>query len=141
VRDVCAAALHLAMHPAADGEAYNVSDDGRVDAIELARIVGSVMGTTPKILPPAPISVVRKALSGAARISTAAARRSGKRPFLEYDQVQYFGHNYLYSNDKLKRTGFRFRWPQPEPGLRETLRWYLDHGWIERPEARPVHRR
>jgi nucleoside-diphosphate-sugar epimerase len=137
VRDLAASALHLADHPDAVGEAYNVTDDGRIDAVELARVVAGVMGTTPRILPPAPIPVMRKVLSGAARVSAAAARRTGKRPVLEYDSVQYFGRDYVYSNDKLKRTGFRFRWPQPEPGIRATIEWYLRNGWVERPASAP----
>ncbi len=132
VRDLCRAALHLARLPGADGEAYNVSDEGRIDAVALARLVAVEMGVRPKMLPPLPIPLVRRGLSGAARLSRARASRTGARPFLEYDQVQYFGRNYLYSIDKLKATGFAFRWPQPEPGLRDTLRWYVDQGWIER---------
>ncbi len=130
VRDVCAAAIHLASYPAADGEAYNVSDDGRLDAIQLARIVADEMGSSAMILPPVPIALVRKTLSGVARVAMAQARRSGKRPLLEYDQVQYFGKDYRYSNEKLKQTGFRFSWPDPEPGLRATLQWYREQGWL-----------
>jgi nucleoside-diphosphate-sugar epimerase len=137
VRDLCAAALHLADYGPADGEAYNVTDDGRIDAVRLAHLVADVMGTSARILPPMPISAVRKALLGVARVTSAAARRQGKRPVLEYDQVQYFGRNYLYSTDKLKSTGFRFRWPDPEPGLRDTLAWYMEAGWLRR---RPVLR-
>jgi nucleoside-diphosphate-sugar epimerase len=139
VRDLCAAALHLAEHPDADGEAYNVTDAGRVDAIRLAQIVADEMGTTARILPPLPLGAVRKALSGAARLSMASARRKGTRPLLEYDQMQYFGRDFLYSIDKLMSTGFAFRWPEPEPGLRATLRWYVANGWLERrggPEPR-----
>jgi nucleoside-diphosphate-sugar epimerase len=132
VRDLCSAALHLAEHPAADGEAYNVTDDGRIDAIGLAELVADEMGTTARILPPMPLAAVRKVLSGVARFSMASARRKGTRPLLEYDQVQYFGRDYLYSTDKLKSTGFKFRWPQPEPGLRSTLNWYLANGWVAR---------
>lgn len=135
VRDLCDAALHLARHPGADGEAYNVSDDGRVDAVRLAHLVADARGTTARILPPAPLPVVRKALSGIARVTGAAARRQGKRPLLEYDQVQYFGRDYRYSSDKLKATGFRFAWPDPEPGLRATLEWYEAAGWLERAPA------
>jgi nucleoside-diphosphate-sugar epimerase len=141
VRDLCAAALHLSEYPEADGEAYNTTDDGRIDALELAKIVADEMGTTAKILPPAPLGVVRKVLSGAAKVSTRAAKRSGRRPLLEYDQVQYFGRNYLYSNEKLKQTGFRMRWPDPEPGLRATLRWYVDNGWISVPTKAGAKRR
>lgn len=43
--------------------------------------------------------------------------------------MQYFGRDYLYSNDKLKATGFEMEWPEPEPGLRAALRWYVENGW------------
>jgi nucleoside-diphosphate-sugar epimerase len=138
VRDLCRAALHLAEYPGADGEAYNVTDDGRIDAVRLARLAAAEMGKKPTILPSLPLGPLRKTLSGAAKLSMAAARRSGKRPLLEYDQVQYFGRDYIYSNAKLKQTGFEFELPQPEEGLRATLGWYVDNGWID---ARHVARR
>ena len=130
VGDLCRAALHLAEHPAADGEAYNVTDLGRIDAIELARLVAGEMGKKATVLPALPLGLLRSVLSGAARVSEALSARGGKRPKLEYDQVQYFGYDFSYSIDKLLATGFRFEYPQPEPGLRETLRWYRDQGWI-----------
>ena len=130
VRDLCRAALHLADHPAADGEAYNVTDLGTIDAIQLARLVADEMGGKVRVLPPLPLGALRRALSVAASVSGRLAARSGKRPTLEYDQVQYFGYDFRYSIDKLLATGFRFDYPQPEPGLRETLRWYRDQGWI-----------
>lgn len=136
VKDVCAAALHLARYERADGEAYNVTDDGRMNAIDLARVVADEMGTTAQILPPVPLGTMRWILSGAARASMAVARRKGTRPLLEYDQVQYFGRDYLYSNEKLKATGFRMRWPDPEPGIRETLRWYVENGWLRPARSR-----
>ena len=130
VRDLCRAALHLAALPAADGEAYNVTDEGRIDAVRLARLVADEVGKKARILPPVPLGPMRRVLSVAARISMAAARRSGERPLLEYDQVQYFGRDYLYDISKLKATGFSFERPLPEEGLRATLRWYRDNGWI-----------
>ncbi|MFN2388252.1 MAG: NAD-dependent epimerase/dehydratase family protein [Actinomycetota bacterium] len=140
VEDVCSAALHLAVHPAADGEAYNVTADGDMDAVRLARIVADEMGSEPLILPPVPLRALRKVLSGAARIGAVAARRKGARPLLEYDQVQYFGRDWRYSNAKLKDTGFRFAWPEPEPGIRATLRWYLDNVWLRPARARAAAR-
>ena len=130
VRDLCEAALFLSDYAAADGEAYNVTDDGRLDAVSLARLVADEVGKRAKILPAAPIGLTRRVLLRAARISMARARKKGGRPLLEYDQVQYFGHNFVYSNEKLKKTGFEMRWPHPEDGLRETLRWYIEQGWI-----------
>lgn len=131
VTDLCSAALFLAQSPGADGEAYNVTDDGRLDAVALARLVADELDKKARILPPVPIAATRKVLSGAARLSTGLARRTKKRPLLEYDQMQYFGRDYLYSNDKLKATGFEMEWPQPEPGLRATLRWYVENRWTK----------
>lgn len=130
VRDLCRAALHLATHPGADGEAYNVTDDGRIDAVQLARLVADERGTRARILPSVPLGPTRRALGVAAKAFAALARRRGGRPLLEYDQVQYFGYDFRYSNEKLKATGFRFDYPEPEPGLRETLRWYASQGWL-----------
>ena len=136
VRDLSAAALFLATYPGADGEAYTVTDDGRINAIDLARICADEMGKKPTILPAVPINATRRVLSRAARIDMAQARRRGKRPLLEYDQVQYFGRDFVYTNDKLKQTGFEMRYPQPEPGIRETLRWYVEAGWLPRPRTK-----
>ena len=136
VRDLCEAALFLSSYDGADGEAYNVTDDGRLDAVKLARLVADEVGKRPVILPPAPINSMRKILLRAAKVSMARAKKKGVRPLLEYDQMQYFGHNFLYSNEKLKKTGFQMKYPQPEPGLRETLRWYVDRGWIQTPRRR-----
>jgi nucleoside-diphosphate-sugar epimerase len=133
VRDLCRAALHLATCQVADGEAYNVTDCGRIDTVELVRLIADEMGAKPKILPPMPLGAMRRVLSVAARVSTAVARRAGKRPLLEYDSVQYFGRDYRYSTEKLKSTGFEFELPEPHEGLRATLRWYRDNGWIENP--------
>lgn len=130
VRDLCRAALHLAEYPRADGEAYNVTDEGRINAVELARIVADEVGKKAKVLPPLPLGALRAGLSAAAKVSAGVARRRGSRPLLEYDQVQYFGYDFVYSIDKLRATGFRFEYPVPEPGLRETLRWYRDRDWI-----------
>lgn len=136
VRDLCRAALHLAGYPGADGHTYNVTDDGRLDSVKLAHLVADEMGRKARVLPPVPLGLMRKTLSLAARASMALAARRGKRPLLEYDQVQYFGHDFLYSNEKLKRTGFTFDYPQPEPGLRETLRWYVERGWLAPPSEK-----
>ncbi len=130
VRDLTEAALYLAQYPHADGEAYNVTDDGDLTAVSLARLVADELGTDARLLPPIPLPAMRAALSGVARLSAAAARRTGRRPIVEYDQVQYFGRDWRYSNEKLKTAGFEMTYPLPEPGIRETIRWYVDAGWI-----------
>ena len=131
VRDLADAALFLSEYPEADGEAYCITDDGRLNAVDLARICAAEMGKRPVILPPVPLNLTRRVLLQVSRVLMRRARRKGTRPLLEYDQVQYFGRDFLYSNEKLKKAGFEMRWPDPEPGIRDTLRWYVDVGWLK----------
>ena len=136
VRDLTEAALYLWEYEKADGEAYNVTDEGRVSAVDVARICAQEMGRRPVVLPPMPLKAMRKVLSGAARMSMARAKKKGTRPLLEYDQVQYFGRDFVYSIEKLKATGFVMKYPEPEQGLRETLHWYVDNGWLKKPASK-----
>ena len=51
------------------------------------------------------------------------------------------GGDYRYSNAKLKGAGYQFRYPTARTGLRETISWYRQQGWLpERltlPNAQP----
>ena len=49
---------------------------------------------------------------------------------LEADTVSYFGVDFVYSNEKLKKTGYQFVYPDARDGLRDTLLWYRREGWI-----------
>jgi len=49
---------------------------------------------------------------------------------IEADTIQYLNRDFTYSNEKLKATGYRFVYPDPRPGLRDTLQWYRQEGWL-----------
>ena len=38
--------------------------------------------------------------------------------------------DFVYDNEKLKSTGYEFIYPDPRPGLHDTVQWYRDQGWI-----------
>jgi hypothetical protein len=60
---------------------------------------------------------------------------------LEADSAAYFGLDFRYSNDKLKATGYRFRYPEAREGVREVLGWYAREGWLDRaPQGMDRHR-
>jgi hypothetical protein len=104
--------------------------------VDLARLVAAEVGKRARVLPPLPVAALRRLLSGIARIDMARAKRRGRRPLLEYDSVQYFGRDYVYSTDKLKATSFTFEYPYPEEGLRATVRWYRENGWLAASEKK-----
>ena len=43
---------------------------------------------------------------------------------VERDPIEYVGRDFVYSNEKLKKTGYKFIYADARDGLRDTVRWY-----------------
>jgi nucleoside-diphosphate-sugar epimerase len=131
VRDVCSAALHLALTDAARGEIFNLNDDSQMTNIDFMRFMADLCGHTFVSLPPIPIATIKKLLIPIAEQLVKAFRRFGKGPSpLEPATIEYLGLDYTYSNQKLKSTGYTFIYADARDGLRDTVRWYKEQGWI-----------
>ncbi len=128
VNDVCRAALFLAEHPETDGEVYNLNDESPTTMIEYFQMMSRLTGKPFKLLPPVPMVLLKFGLTLMAKLG--ALRKKifgGKPPKFEKDSIKYFGVDFVYSIDKLKKAGFQFQYPQFEKGLKETLPWYRNH--------------
>ena len=44
--------------------------------------------------------------------------------------IPYTTGDYWFSNEKLRATGYRFRYPDPRVGLVETITWYESQGLL-----------
>ena len=126
VRDVCEGALHLAVTPAAKNRIFNLNDDSLMTNVEFFQYVAEVTGHRFMALPPVPMSVVKPALMAVARILTALRLPTPVEP----DVVEYLGEDFLYDNTALKSVGYQFRYPDARTGIKETIEWYRDQGWI-----------
>lgn len=132
VRDVVGAALHLAETESARGEVFNLNDDTLMDNVEFFRFVAEVTGHRFVALPPVPVRLLKTTLTALAHVLRFAADHVVRfAPPLEAGPIQYFGEDFLFSNEKLKKTGYRFLYPDARVGIRETLEWYRDQGWIK----------
>jgi len=128
VRDVALAALHLARHPAAKNEVYNVSDDTDMTTVEYMRAMAKMYGKPFVKLPPVPLKQLLSLLSPLLKAQFHLTRDVLKvRPLVEPDMLAYVTEDFRFSNDKLKGTGFEFSYPDARQAFPETLRWYLDH--------------
>ena len=130
VRDVCRAALYLAEHEAGKGEVFNVSDDSTISSIDVLRFIAEITGHRFVMLPPVPIEALRPLLRLVARGVVWLSQLTGTQPPLEPDVVEYLGRDFVFSNEKLKATGFRFLYPDARDGIRDTIRWYRENGWL-----------
>lgn len=133
VRDVVRAALHVAQDDRALGEAFNVNDDSLMSMVDFLRAVSEITGAPFISLPPLPVAVARPMLQAAAKLAGVISHRvTHGSPVLEEDSVSYFGHDFVYSNEKLKKLGFEFLYPDARVGIEETIAWYKEQGWLDR---------
>jgi nucleoside-diphosphate-sugar epimerase len=59
------------------------------------------------------------------------AKRLNTRPLVDVDMVAYTRHQYFFSNEKVKRLGFIFKFPEFRSATKDTVDWYLKNKWLE----------
>ncbi len=133
VKDVAGAAMHLLENPQADNEFFNVNDDSKYTMIEITRLIAAAFNRPFVILPPIPIGPVKDLLMVIAHLDQYILSPAiGKKlTQLEEDTVAMFGEDFLYSNEKLKATGYQFKYPDPKQGILETINWYKEIGYFK----------
>ncbi len=135
VQDLVRAAEFLADAPAEKvvGEAFNVISDCGFQE-EFMACIAQVLGADYSYISvPWFIYVVLARITynrAVARMERLA--RKGKRPRYDAPMAEYITHQYFFSNEKIKRLGFTFDYPDMFKGTKETVYWYLAHGWLER---------
>lgn len=129
VKDVAGAAVHVLDANKTSNEIFNVNDDSRYSTIEVMRIVAAAFNRPFMLLPPIPISPVRDIMRFIAGLDKLIAKKTGKKlTNLEKDMLGFFGKDFVYTNDKLKGTGYKFLYPDPKQGILDTIKWYKEVG-------------
>jgi len=125
VRDVVDSALFLAGRKEAVGESYNVADDSHYTNEELLLYAAELLDVKihkfhiPSLL-----------INFMVWWSEWKAKLEDKKPALERDAVKYLFHDYWLDNSKIKELGYKLVYPDVKEGLKETIRWYKDEGWL-----------
>lgn len=131
VKDVTNAALFLATNQKANGEAYNLNDDTQMTTLEFGKYMAELSKRPFVKLPPVPTGVIRPVVAKAASLlQFVSLNLLKKQPKLESDTVQYLGRDFAYSNEKLKKLGYKFSYPEARSGIKETVNWYQKNGWL-----------
>jgi nucleoside-diphosphate-sugar epimerase len=126
VEDVCRAMIYAFDHDAMIGEAYNVADDSRWTTAEFFNFLSRELFGAEKPFRHVPIQV----LGPVAAMSQLLAKGLGTKSKLEKDTLHYMSCDRIWDNTKIKEAGFELKHPDLLPGMKETLRWYEDNGWL-----------
>jgi len=126
VDDLTEVLILAAIHPRASGEVFICGDPAALSLAGILGIVGSEYGRKVRILrvPVWPLFL-------AAAICETACRPFGIAPPIYRRRVAFFTKDRSFNTAKLReRLGYVYR-RTTEQGLRETARWYRDHGWVK----------
>jgi len=127
--DVARAALYLSTRPEAVNEVYNLNDDTDMTTVEYMQTMARLYARPFLKLPPVPLDRILAALKPLLTLQLKVARDVLKvAPLAEPDMLAYITEDFRYSNSKLKKTGFRFKFPDARMAFPETLQWYLGPG-------------
>lgn len=131
VRDLCRAALHLSERKEHGGTAYNVSHGGSLNQLQFFKTVAALFHKPFIEIPWLGIEDVDRFAQAAAKVSAFLAKRvTHRRPLIEKETLEFVRGTFIFPNDKLKRTGFKFRYADARKGLKETIEWYREEGWV-----------
>ncbi len=125
VKDVVRSALFLASKKEAVGESYNIADDSHYTNEELLLYAAELLGVKMR-----KFHIPALVINLMAWWSEWTAKLEGKKPVLERDAVKYFFHSYWLDNSKIKELSYKLIYPDIKEGLKETIRWYKDKGWL-----------
>jgi nucleoside-diphosphate-sugar epimerase len=127
IKDVCRACIHALNNDAMINETYNLSDDSRITTAEFFQMVCQAMFGQTKPFLHIPISILKSVTN----ISQLLTRYAGMKFRLEKGTLDYMSCHRIWDNQKIKDTGFVFKYPTIHDGLQETLNWYMDNGWFK----------
>jgi len=152
VEDVASAVACVLEKDETIGKAYNVADDTEVAWGDLLEVIERTIGIPPRERVPMskwrakwtahawrlwPESKREKLNRSLDRKWRALVEERGLVPMLsprlDRHAYDYWLADHVYSNDALKRLGFRLRHPDSRQGLAETIAWYLDRRWLPAP--------
>jgi nucleoside-diphosphate-sugar epimerase len=136
VKDIANAAIYLSDVKNYNGEIYNVIDDNDINMLQTLKFLAFNTNQRMKVMIPLPMKIFQPFLKIFGIFSFWEAKNIRKKvngkapvPKLESDTISYMFGNYWFSNQKLKDTGYKFKYPDRRIGLIKVIKWYDDHGW------------
>lgn len=125
VRDIVGAAEFLSQKPKAVGEIYNITADCRYASGEITKHLAKLLNV-PFIKIKLPRFIADTFVSWVIKKS----KKLKIKPSLDSEFVNLTTLDAWISNEKLKKAGYKFVYPDSKEGLRETVAWYIREGWI-----------
>ena len=132
VEDIAGFALHIADRADSIGEDYNVVDNSIISYYEFVQYIALLTGRRLRDLPFVNLKRARVVMVPAARAMGWLEKRFGWRRLrvFEPQSAEYVSSSYWLSNRKSLATGYQYRYPDVREGLKDTIAWMRENGWL-----------
>ncbi len=132
VEDVARFACFIADRKEAIGEDFNVVDNSVISYNEFLRYIALLLGRRVHEVPLVPMPFVRLVGRSVAHLMAWLALIPGfpKSRITEVQSAVYLGSSYWISNRKSLATGFVYKYSDVREGLKDTVQWMGDMGWL-----------
>ncbi len=146
--DVANAIAFLLEHPQKHGEIFNVANDDPVTAGDMMETVLQEGGLSPigPRLPypkfffewanpflskPVAIGALNRGVSGLwSRVRKRSGLHGELTPKIDCEMLDFLVHDMRFDNRKIKRLGFKLRFPDFASGWQDTIAWMREAGWL-----------
>lgn len=132
VQDIAGFACYIAEEDEGIGEDYNVVDNSIISYHEFLHYIALLCGRRMRDIPLVSNHSVQKLLKGALGVWRYLEKNFGiARPrVFESQSINYMVSSYWLSNRKSLRTGYEYEYPDVKEGLKDTISWFRDMGWL-----------
>ena len=132
VEDTARFAVHISAHDAALGEDYNIVDNSIISYHEFLHYIALLTGARMHDLPLLRLDLAQPLFAAAARAWRELEVRFGlpRVRVFEIQSATYISSSYWLSNRKSLATGFEYRYGDVREGLKDTVAWLREMGWL-----------
>jgi nucleoside-diphosphate-sugar epimerase len=120
VEDVVGAALFLLNKKKSIGQSYNVSDDKPTKILDTMNYLSKLLNVRPP-----KFRVGEGEVKLFLRFMEFLAKLKHERPEFCKNLANYIFHNHVIDNTKLKKEGYKLKYPDFKRGIKPVLDWYL----------------
>lgn len=132
VVDVARFPIYATDHEETLGEDYDIVDNSIISYYEFLQYIGLLCGRHLKDIPLVKLDRLQPAFIGAAHLWRHLETRFGipRVRVFEIQSATYMSSSYWLSNRKTLQTGFEYTYPDVREGLKDTVAWFREMGWL-----------
>jgi nucleoside-diphosphate-sugar epimerase len=140
VEDVAGFAIYAAEQDDTLGEDYNVVDDSIISYHEFLHYIALLTGRSMRDIPLIRLEKLQPLMLNGAKLWAWLERRFQipRVKVFEIQSASYISSSYWLSNRKTQAAGYRYRYPDVREGLKDTVAWFRDLGWLTDPREAMV---